>query len=274
MPKPRERTHDTHKHAPPHRLGEKRLSYSGKPAKSFLTGLTNLLPSAFMGTRGLCHLEEGDMWDFQLSGGLALLAGLALLPGAIAILIRNRLGGIADLDRWLFVVHAAVFDAAIFVALLFMRPLGLTPLPIRTEFNWLTLVAAGLLALFFGLVTGIWATRGTWQKILYRLGWTKKGKRTAWVDGFQLAEREGAWAYVHLKDGRRVLGAPKFYSDEGEKTTIFLVRGSKNGEPVRIYDKDGKNPVPQNGPGVLITPAAEVPLVSFLDSPEKAAGEQ
>ena len=76
---------------------------------------------------------------------------------------------------------------------------------------------------------------------------------------------------MHLKDGRRVMGMPEFYSGDSEKTTIFLVRGLKNGEPVKIYDEHGKNPLPQPGPGVLITPAAEVPLVVFLDSSEKSA---
>jgi len=212
------------------------------------------------------------MWELQLSEGLALIVGVLLLPGAIAILIRNRIGGVGRLDKWLFLIHAAVFDVGIFLFLLVLKPLGLTPLPTDSDFNWITLVAAGLTAVFFGIVTGIWAARGTWQRILNRLGVSKRTKSNAWVDAFQLAEKEGAWAYVHLGDGRRVLGAPKFYSGDGESTTVFLVRSPKTGEPVKIYDKSGKNPVKQPGLGVLITPAAQIPLVSFLDSREMVSG--
>jgi len=211
------------------------------------------------------------MWDLQLSGDIALLVGIALLPGAIAVLVRNRLGGVKELGAWLFMIHAAVFDIPVFLALLAMRPWGLTPISTGGDFKWVTLVAAGMLAVFFGAVTGRWAAQGTWQKILFKLGWTKKGKLNAWVDAFQYAEKEDAWAYVYLRDGRRLLGAPKYYSSDSESTTVFLVRGPTSGEPVQIFDKNGQNPIPQTGSGVLITPAAEITLVSFLDPPEKAS---
>jgi hypothetical protein len=211
------------------------------------------------------------MWDLQLSGDTALLVGIVLLPGAIAVFVRNYLGKAKELGAWLFMIHAAVFDIPIFIALLAMRPWGLTPIPTGGDFNWMTLVAAGMLAVFLGAVTGRWAAQGTWQEVLFKLGWTKKGKLNAWVDGFQCAEKEGAWAYVHLRDGRRLLGAPKYFSSDSESTTVFLVRGPTNGEPVQIFDKDGQNPIPQTGPGVLITPAAKITLVSFLDPPEKAS---
>lgn len=205
------------------------------------------------------------MWDLQVSGDLAVLIGLALLPGAIAVLIRNRLGAVKNLGSWLFMIHAAVFDIPIFLALLAMRGWGLTPIPTGGDFNWVTLVAAGMLAVFLGVVTGRWAAQGTLQRILFKFGWTKKGVTNAWVDAFQYAEQEGAWAYVHLKDGRRVLGAPKYYSSDSELTTVFLSRGLKKNEPVLIYDQEGLNAIPQPGSGVLITPAAEITLVSFLD---------
>lgn len=211
------------------------------------------------------------MWDLRLSGDIALLVGIALLPGAIAVLVRNRLGGVKELGAWLFMIDAAVFDIPIFLALLAMRPWGLTPISAGGDFKWVTLVAAGMLAVFFGVVTGRWSAQGTWQKILFKLGWTKKGVLNAWVDAFQYAEKEDAWAYVHLRDGRRLLGAPKYYSADGESTTVFLVRGPTSGEPVQIFDKNGQNPIPQTGSGVLITPAAEITLVSFLDPPEKAS---
>ena len=204
-------------------------------------------------------------WGLELSGVWAVLAGLVLLPGVVAVLIRDSLVETEPRGIQHLFVNAAIFDVGIYLCLLVFSPLGLTPYPVASPFNIMTAVAAFLFAVFLGAVSGIGSSRGVWQRILFSLKWTKKGPKNAWVDGFQGAEEAGAWAYVHLKDGRKVLGMPKYYSANGEKAAVYLIRGPKNKEPVKIYDQQGKNPIPQPGPGVLITPAAEITLISFLD---------
>jgi len=205
------------------------------------------------------------MWNLQLSGAWTVLAALVLLPGIIAALIRDALVETETRSVQRTFVNAAIFDVGIYVWLLVFSPLGLTSYPSSEPFNIMTAVAAFILAVVFGVVTGAGSSQGIWQRILFKLGWTKKGPKNTWVDGFQRAEEAGAWAYVYLKDGRRVLGVPKYYSANGDRTSVFLVRGAEGKEPVTIYDKDGQNPIPQNGPGVLITPAAEITLLAFLD---------
>ena len=205
------------------------------------------------------------MWNLQLSGAGAILAALVLLPGILASYIRDALVETKTRSVQRTFVNAAIFDVVIYVCLLVFSPLGLTSYPSNKPFNIMTVVVALILAVVLGVAAGAASSRGTWQRILFKLGLTKKGPKNTWVDGFQRAEETGAWAYVYLKDGRRVFGVAKYYSSNRDRTSLFLARGAEGKQPVMIYDKDGQNPIPQNGPGVLITPAAEIILVAFLD---------
>jgi len=205
------------------------------------------------------------MWNLEISGAGAVLAALVLLPGIFAVLIRDMLVETETRSVQRTFVNAAIFDVLIYVCLLALSPLGLTSYPSSEPFNIMTVVVAFILAVGFGVVSGAGSSQGIWQRILFKLGWTKKGPKNTWVDGFQQAEEAEAWAYVYLKDGRRVFGVPKYCSADGDRTSVFLVRGTKGKEPVTIYDKDGQNPIQLNGPGVLITPAAEITLLAFLD---------
>lgn len=205
------------------------------------------------------------MWNLQFSGASAVLATLVLLPGIIASLIRDALVETETRSVQRTFVNAAIFDVVIYVCLLAFSPLGLTSYPSNQPFNIMTAVVAFVLAVVFGVVAGAGSSQGIWQQILFKFGWTKKGPKNTWVDGFQLAEEAEAWAYVYLRDGRRVFGVPKYCSSNRDRTSVFLVRGVEGNEPVTIYDRHGQNPIPQNGPGVLITPAAEITLIAFLD---------
>ncbi len=205
------------------------------------------------------------MWNLEITGAGAVLAALVLLPGIFAVLIRDTLVETETRSVQRMFVNAAIFDVLIYVCLLALSPLGLTSYPSSEPFNIMTVVVAFILAVVLGGVAGAGSSQGIWQRILFKLSLTKKGPKNTWVDGFQRAEEAEAWAYVYLKDGRRVLGVPKYYSANGDRTSVFLVRGAEGKEPVLIYDKDGLNPIPQNGPGVLITPAAEITLLAFLD---------
>jgi len=205
------------------------------------------------------------MWNLQLSGADAFLAMLVLLPGVISALIRDALVETETRSVQRTFVNAAIFDVMIYVCLLVFSPLGLTPYPSSKPFNIVTVAVAFILAVALGVVAGAASSQGIWQRILFKLGLTKKGPKNTWVDDFQQAEEAEAWAYVYLRDGRRVFGVPKYCSSNGDRTSVFLARGAEGNEPVLIYDKDGRNPIPQNGPGVLITPAAGITLIAFLD---------
>lgn len=205
------------------------------------------------------------MWGIEVTGGWAVVAALVLLPGLLAALIRDGLSETkAATARQLF-ISAMIFDFVIYIALLGLSPLGVTAYPSGHPFSIMTVVAAFLLAVAIGVVAGVCSSRGVWQRLFFRWGWTKKGPTNTWMDAFQLAERRGAWAYVHLKDGRRILGLPKYYSTDSSNPELFLMAGLEGDEPVEFYAGEGANPVRVQGPGVLITPNAEISLVCFLD---------
>lgn len=193
-----------------------------------------------------------------------MLVGLALLPGVIAVLVRDGFAETSNRGAKRLLILAAVYDVPIFLGLLCLHPLGITAYPNGQPFNWFTLVAAIMLAIALGALTGSLWWRKTWQSILFHAGLSRKGIANTWVDSFQDAEKNEAWALVHLKDGRRVFGVPRYYSSSADKPSLYLTRGALQGEPVTIYDASGKRMAEHDGPGVLIGPAAEITLVEFV----------
>lgn len=91
---------------------------------------------------------------------------------------------------------------------------------------------------------------------LLRLSY-RTGHTDAWLQTF--TSIRGNWLVVHLKDGSRYLGWPKYYSDQAGVHEIFLSDAS------RIeYDESITN---IEGPGILFTAESGITLVEFLHPP-------
>ena len=75
-----------------------------------------------------------------------------------------------------------------------------------------------------------------------------------WYDVFA---EQGKYVIVYFKDGSRVCGWPKHYSDNPEEPYIFLT------DPLKF--KDGQF-VEAGVHGVLITPGLEISHIEFVDS--------
>lgn len=201
--------------------------------------------------------------DLQVSGDIAVLIGLLLLPGIGAVLVRDALAETSGRDVKKTMVYAAIYDVIIYCGLLALSFAGLTPYPTDQPFEPLTIAAAAALAVVLGTITGSLWWRKSWQGFAFRHGLSKKGIANTWVDAFQAAEEEESWVLVHLKDGRMLLGVPKYYSSSGKDASVYLTCGAVNHEPVTIYSAN-QPPIQHKGPGVVITPAAGITLVEFL----------
>jgi hypothetical protein len=211
-----------------------------------------------------------------LSGDAVLLALILLLPGLLALRIRDAITETKTREFKESLLCGAMYVVVVYgilVALSFAKRLGLTPMPIGKGivFNPWTVLAVFLIACLIGLVAGIVDEKRLIQKAAIRIGLSSKGWRNSWVDAFRDSKR--CWACVYLKDGTRIQGWSLYQSASSELPTVFLARGDREygGEPVYLWPPNVEKPIPIEGPGILITPAAEISLVAFLDglSPQK-----
>ncbi|ACO33364.1 MULTISPECIES: DUF6338 family protein [Acidobacterium] len=125
---------------------------------------------------------------------------------------------------------------------------------------WLFLGAV-LLALLYGAnVNHDWLL-----KLLRKCKITEKTARSSiWNDAFQ--DIKNTYVLVGLEDGRSVIGYLRYYSDEQEDASLLL-------EDAAWLDRDGEQQ-PIQGPGILLTKAAGIQSVSFLDAVATDSPEQ
>lgn len=203
--------------------------------------------------------------DLPITTALAIL--MLLLPGFLALRIRD---GIAETrkrsanEAWL---PALLFDLPIYLILLGIakvKTFGLTPTLSGKDFNPMTVLAALAIAVAVGVIVGVLDEKRIIRSFLVVTGISRKGWRNAWADSFRAAR--GCYANVRLKDGTELYGWPKFYSAGPESCMIFLARRGPQRDQVSIRQPGEKaKEFEIEGPGVLITPEAEITFVEFVD---------
>ncbi len=118
-----------------------------------------------------------------------------------------------------------------------------------TSFLWLIGISL-LLPILLGLIIN----NDIHTKILR---WVKVTRRTSrhsvWYDAFY---ENSNWLVIDFKDGKRLLGWAKYFSDLPDKPFIYLA------DPKWI-DKENKY-VETNLEGILITPAQEISFIEFV----------
>ncbi|MHB8392108.1 MAG: DUF6338 family protein [Acidobacteriaceae bacterium] len=202
---------------------------------------------------------------------VALQILLILLPGFTAAYLVQLLATRAkqtDLEK---VIEALLFSFLIYVSYgLILRgslPVAVvhTPQGDTFQFQRVDLVWLTGLSLFFALLMILYVNKDGAR--LFR--WIKLTERTSrnsiWNDTFQDIQQQvdpeaGSIVEVELGDGRRVMGAVKFYSDTSDECSMFLQSAAWVGE-------DEKTEIPILGPGILLTSNAKITSVSFLDPP-------
>ena len=126
-----------------------------------------------------------------------------------------------------------------------------------TSFLWLLLFSVGIASILGACIVNDWH-----MKFARLLRLTKKTARSSvWIDVFYDINRH---VIINFKNGRRIFGWPKYFSDDPEKEYIFLHH------PAWIVQEDGKSKyIRLNIEGVLITPGQKIESIEFLKKPTK-----
>jgi len=194
-----------------------------------------------------------------------------LLPGVIAMKVHDVFIGGGKREFKDSLVSSAMYVLVVY-GLLFLlgrvRQLGITPLPIGSEFNPWTLVWVLVIAACVGFAAGLSDERRFMLRVAKCLGARTRGWRSTWLDSFQI-QGSKKWACVYLKDGTRVLGWVRYGANAAEEGSLFVARGDHGNEPVRLWPAGEDGPFPISGPGVLLAPGAEVSLVALLEGEEE-----
>lgn len=215
------------------------------------------------------------MFNLELPIVITVLAALILLPGFIAVSVRDAITARRRREIKEIWVPAFLFDVPIYAFLVLLghaKGFGLTPTLPDGNFNLMTILAALLIALFVGFIVGVTEESGLAQKVLFKSRLSRKGWKTPWASAFRFAEtveETPSWVVVWLKDGTRIFGWPKFYSDDGKDATVFLAAGEVGRELVTVIHPGGTKQIPIRGPGVLIAPGAGITRLEFLEGEER-----
>lgn len=127
---------------------------------------------------------------------------------------------------------------------------------------WLTLVAGAL-----GFVVAYVNNRKWLYRALRALGITNRtGRVDVWQDVFNTYR--GRWLQLHYKDGRTLIGWPRFYSEYGEARELFLSDAAWRVPAPAAGHAHGAAPAAQEmnvaGPGVYVGNFEEVLGIDVL----------
>jgi hypothetical protein len=183
---------------------------------------------------------------------------LFLIPGFISSVVLNtvtvRKGERKELQR---IVEALIFSMLVYaIYSLFGRSPILPDSQNVAAYDPLSLLILSSLALALPLVIGLFVTNDWHMWVARKLRITNKTSRSSlWYDVFAEQQR---YVIVYFKDGSRVCGWPRHYSDDPDAPYIFLT------DPLMF--KDGEFVEAEGVNGVLITPALEVTHIEYLNS--------
>jgi hypothetical protein len=199
----------------------------------------------------------------------ALLVLLVLLPGFVSATITNLLsarGKSSELEK---IIEALIFS--FFTYVVYISVFG-----VRLPVEWSAVVDStgqlhytgnvyrlriGLLAVI-ALTLGFgwgWIRSKDWLMALLRK-WKiseRTSRETVWNDVFYTL---GGTVQVGFEDGRNLVGWVVRYSDSGGERSLFLEKAAW------IDDQNVRTEIP--GAGVLVTEAAKMEFVMFLDPPD------
>ncbi|MFZ1890302.1 MAG: DUF6338 family protein [Candidatus Binataceae bacterium] len=89
----------------------------------------------------------------------------------------------------------------------------------------------------------------------YNTGLTKRLTTwSVWLDTF--GTFRGVWIRVHLENGDRIVGWPRFYSENTAEPELFLADSYIEGTNGAVTNVDG--------PGILLTPTAKIAMIELL----------
>lgn len=127
----------------------------------------------------------------------------------------------------------------------------------KFQLSWPYIFSLFIGAILLAVLYGANVNHDWLLKLLRKCRVTEKTARSSiWNDAFQ--DIKNTYVLVGLDDGRSVIGYVRYYSDEQDDASVLL-------EDAAWLDKEG-NQEPIQGPGILLTKAAGIQSVSFLDA--------
>lgn len=184
-----------------------------------------------------------------------------LLPGFVSAYISQRLAVRRERSELDKVVQALIFSFLLYLATMPAFSYSL-PLSWRSDLTGSYLIFANyrflLVLLALSIILGVLhAANINHDWLLWCLRWAKITERTArssiWNDTFQ---EIGGFVQIGFKDGKRLIGWVRYYSDDSDDCSVFLEQAAW------VNDDDQREWI--KGPGILLTKESAIESVSFL----------
>lgn len=184
---------------------------------------------------------------------------LILFPGFLTLLVKNGLITIKekkDIDKIIEALAYNLLNYGIYRFDIYL--LNLIGIYTNITFNVIFIL---IIAVSNGVLIAIFLDKGWLYNFLReKLKVTNlTGKVAVWNDIF--FDYRGKWLLIHLIDGRKIIGWPKYYSEDVKEKEIFLADAA--------WMKDNGDFIDVEGSGILITGNHVIELIEILDGGEK-----
>ncbi len=187
-----------------------------------------------------------------------------LFPGFLTMAIKNGLLATKDktgVDKIVEAIAFSLVDYGVYVLISSSLGLSLIKVQIQKEavqlidFNIQNIILILAIAILIGVLVATLLERGWLYKILRKLKITYlTGRITVWNDVFSSYRK--IWVLVHLKDGRKIIGWPRYYSGGSTRRELFLADAAWVPDDGKLVDVEGE--------GILITEGCGIDLIEVL----------
>ncbi|HPI13626.1 MAG TPA: DUF6338 family protein [Spirochaetota bacterium] len=182
-----------------------------------------------------------------------------LIPGFISAAILNALIVRNEKKEFAHIVEALMFTMIIYTiySLMDMRIPVIPGEDQSIEIEGVSFLVLLVLSVALPTVFAYALHNDVIMQAARKLKITKKTSRdSVWNDAFN---EYTTWITIHFKDGSRITGYPRFFSDKMDQSCFYLQR------PAWVTQKKGKDiNVPLNVEGILITPQMPIEYIYFL----------
>ena len=189
---------------------------------------------------------------------------LMLFPGFLTMAIKNGLLATKDktgVDKIVEAIAFSLVDYGVYVLTSSSLGLSLIKVQIQKEavqlidFNIQNIILILAIAILIGVLVATLLERGWLYKILRKLKITYlTGRITVWNDVFSSYRK--IWVLVHLKDGRKIIGWPRYYFGGSTRRELFLADAAWVPDDGKFVDVEGE--------GILITEGCGIDLIEVL----------
>ena len=195
----------------------------------------------------------------------ALTVLIFLLPGFLSERLADAITVRPPRSAAMEVVEALVFSLLIYLVYSIVGfVVGLPPIvslvgsadmiAVSGPSIWgIAVLVAG--ALVFAAAQAVIVNYEWFDWFAYKAGLTKRlTTRSVWLDAF--GTFRGVWIRVHLESGEKIVGWPRFYSENTSEPELFLADS--------YIERTTGSVTYIDGPGILLTPTARIAMIELL----------